>query len=92
MFKQSVRYFALVLTLVALTATVRPAHAYAPDDDPCTDPNNPACVVTSNDPPPTGKVVSQNPNDPALPDSGSADDSKSMDDPASYLIILYGLA
>ncbi len=90
MFKQSSRYFVLILTLVALTATVRPAHAQS--DDPCTDPANAACVVTGNDPPPTGKAVSQNPNEPMLADSDSADDSKSVDDLISYLIILYGLA
>lgn len=91
MFKQSARYFVLVLTLVALAATVRPAHAQS--DDPCTDPANPACVVTGNDPPPTtGKAVSQNPNEPMLADSDSAHVSKSVDDLISYLIILYGLA
>jgi hypothetical protein len=91
LFKQSTRYFVLVLALVALTATVRPAHAQS--DDPCNDPANPACVVSGNDPPPpTGKAVSQNPNEPMLADSGSEDDSKSVDDLISYLIILYGLA
>lgn len=61
MFKNSARYFVLALTLVALTATVRPAYA----DDICGDPST-SCVVGSGDPPPpppTGQVVSQKSND-----------------------------
>ena len=91
MFKTSTRYFVLALTLVALTATARPAHAYAESDDLCTDPST-GCVVGSTDPPPpppTGKVVTQNPNDPAVANS---DDSQSADDLISYIIVLYGLA
>ena len=87
MFKRSARYFALALTLVALTATVRPAHASAYTDD-CTDPST-GCVVGSNDPPPpppTGQVVSKNSNTPILANSDSTDDR------ISYLIVLYGLA
>ena len=87
MFKRSARYFAFVLTLVALTATVRPAHAQS--DDPCTDPAITGCVITGTEPPPppTGQVVTQNPNGPTFGDS--TDDSQST---ISYLIVLYGLA
>jgi hypothetical protein len=92
-FKRSARYFVLALTLVALTATVRPAHAQP--DDPCTDPST-GCIVGSTSPqpppPPTGQVVTQNSNDPALADGDSADDSQSMDNLISYLMVLYGLA
>ena len=92
MFKCSARYFVLVLTLLALTATVRPARAQS--DDPCTDPANPACIVSGTEPPPppTGKVVTENPNESALANGNSTGDSQTMDDVAAYLIILYGLA
>jgi hypothetical protein len=89
-FKRSARYFALVLTLVALTATVRTAHAQF--DDPCTDPST-GCVVGGGDPqppPPTGQVVTQ--NGTVLGDDGSTDDSTSVDDVVAYLMVLYGIA
>ena len=92
MLKRSTRYFTLVLTLVALTATVRPAHAYGlSDDDPCSDPST-GCVVGNGDPtpppppPPTGQVVMQNAG------SDSTANSQSTDDLVSYLMVLYGLA
>ena len=93
MFKRSARYFALALTLVALTATVRPARAYAlADDDPCTDPTT-GCIVGSSTPqpppPPTGQAVPQNSTDP---DGDSADGSQSLDNLIAYLMVLYGLA
>ncbi|HZL28892.1 MAG TPA: hypothetical protein VFC39_20370 [Acidobacteriaceae bacterium] len=87
MLKRSVRYFTLALTLVALTATVRTAHAQS--TGPCTDPSNP-CVVTGTDPQPTGDVVTG--TDPQPTGGDSTDDSQSMDDLISYLIIVYGLA
>ena len=87
MFKRSVRYFTLALTLVALTATVRTAHAQSTGS--CTDPSNP-CVVGGTDPQPSGDVVGG--TDPQPSGSDSTDDSQSMDDLISYLIILYGLA
>ena len=94
MFKWSARYFVLALTLVALTATVRPAHAYAYTDDPCTDPST-GCVVGSTDPPPpppNGQAVSQKSNNATFANSDSADNSQSLDDMISYLMVLYGLA
>jgi hypothetical protein len=53
-FKRSARYFTLALALVALTATVRTAHAQP--DDPCSNPSVP-CVVGGTDPQPSGSVV-----------------------------------
>ncbi|HEY5328589.1 MAG TPA: hypothetical protein VIJ79_01785 [Acidobacteriaceae bacterium] len=84
MFKRSARYFTLALTLVALTATVRTARAQS--TAPCT-----SCVVTGNDPQPSGNVVTGNDPQPSGNVIGT-DDSQSMDDLISYLIILYGLA
>lgn len=84
MFKHSSRYFVLVLTLVALTSTVRPAHAQ-PDDPTCTDPTT-GCVVGSNDPPPpTG-------NTPPPDGDNGTNGSQSMNDAISSLMVLYGLA
>jgi hypothetical protein len=86
-FKQSARYLTLALTLVALTATVRPAHAQS--DDPCTDPTTP-CVVGGVDPQPNVMTRPTAPQTTAA--SNTTDDSQSMDDLISYLIFLYGLA
>jgi hypothetical protein len=87
-FKRTARYFTFALTLIALTTTVRSAHAQL--DDPCTDPST-GCVVGGSDPQPGPKVVT-NSTDPTLADGDTSDDSQSMDDLISYLIILYGLA
>jgi len=48
MIKRSIRYFALVLTLLALTSTVQKASAQSG----CTDPS---CVVGGSDPEPMGE-------------------------------------
>jgi len=95
-FKRSARYFTLALTLVALTATVRTARAQS--TAPCTscvvtgnDPQPSGNVVTGNDPQPSGNVVTGNDPQPSGNVIGT-DDSQSMDDLISYLIILYGLA
>lgn len=87
MFKRTARYLTLAITLVALTATVRTAHAQS--DDPCTDPTT-GCVVGGSDPQPNLATLPTG----AQPIVGSdgTDDSQSMDDLTSYLIILYGLA
>ena len=99
MFKRSARYLTLALTLVALTATVRTAHAQS--TAPCTDPST-GCVVTGTDPQPTGSVVTGTDpqptgnvvtgTDPQPTGGDSTDDAQSLDDLISYLIILYGLA
>ena len=88
MFKTSTRYFVLALTLIALTATTRPAHAQS--DDPCTDPTT-GCVVGGGDPQPTGKVVTTTAPQ-TVADGNSTSDSQSLDDLIPYLMILYGLA
>jgi len=92
LFKQSARYFVVVLTLVALTATVRSAQAQS--DDPCNDPST-GCIVGGTNPqppPPTGQVVTQGSINPAPTDGDNADSSQSLDDLISYLLVLYGLA
>jgi len=86
-FKRSARYFALALTLVALTATVRPAHAQS--DDPCTDPAATGCVVNGSDPQP-GAVPPPDPQKNT--DGNNTGDALSMDDLISSLILVYGLA
>jgi hypothetical protein len=89
-FKRSARYLTLALTLVALTATVRTAHAQT--DPPCTDPNA-NCVVGGTDPQPTGSVVTGGTiSSQASDGSDGTDNSQSMDDLISYLLMLYGLA
>jgi hypothetical protein len=89
---RSLRYFALALTLVALTATVRPAHALT-DDDPCTDPTT-GCIVGNGDPkpPPSGNVVTHDPNALTLPDDNGTAGSGSMDKLIPYLVALSGLS
>ena len=90
MFKRSVRLFTLALTLIAFTVAARTAHAQS--EDPCTDPST-TCVVTGTDPQPTSpKFVGMASPNTAAADSDSTDDSQSLDDVISYLIILYGLA
>jgi hypothetical protein len=88
-FNRSARYFTLALTLVALTATVRPAHAQS--DDPCSDPGT-VCVVGGTDPQPTGKAVQGSFVVGGTDPQPTGGDSQSMDDLISYLITLYGLA